>query len=72
MSVWIPISERNPSESGEYLVTCDFKGKRYVEIKEYFAQSNDWVGNNDEFLTRSGRKYTKVVAWMPLIKPYKD
>ena len=61
---WIPCSERLPEESRKYLVTVfDGIGKRTTSAP-YHRRSKSW--------TLTGRMaYWKVIAWMPLPKPYK-
>ena len=60
---WTPISERPPEESGTYTVTAyDGATKRVTYIK-YLKRLKQWE------LTGS-RAYWKVLAWMPLPKPY--
>jgi len=67
---WIPTSERLPEPEDEVLLTMDYKGRRYVEL------GNIWSDGTvhtylDEYLTPDGRKYRKVIAWMPLPEPWK-
>jgi len=59
---WIPCSERLPEESGLYIVTnvgrwVEPVGTRYYNIR---ADGGFW----------SGHPGHKVLAWMPLPKPY--
>ena len=56
--VWIPCSERLPSENGEYLI-CDDKGKIYEST--YFFGS--WLIRTSTL---------EVIAWQPLPTPYKS
>lgn len=63
---WIPVTERLPEKSGEYLVTyhpCywdDVESEILVGI-DTFRGKTTWAQ----------RKYQRVVAWMPLPEPYR-
>jgi len=59
---WIPCSERLPSEIGYYLVTTDGSHNSVIDIAEY----NDWETGELRWF-----KSSKVLAWMPLPKPWK-
>lgn len=62
---WIPVSERLPEESGEYLVTTKWKGSYsgavYIEtnMAEYRKKPKEW-------------DCVDVIAWMPLPQRYKE
>ncbi len=56
---WIPVSERLPEESGEYLITI--KDRTYLEISWFYPSNKEWSYRNAE-----------IIAWMPLPKPYKE
>ena len=63
---WIPVSERLPEESGDYLITfaLDIGAKNPVRevCKDYFCEfSEEWLYYGED-----------VTAWMPLPKPYKE
>ena len=62
---WIPVSERLPEASGTYQVTC-MDGRIYRSTYAKFqCKLKRWK------LT-GARSYWKVIAWMPLPKPYKE
>lgn len=62
---WIPVSERLPEASGTYQVTC-MDGRIYRSTYAKFqCKLKRWE------LT-GARSYWKVIAWMPLSKPYKE
>ena len=61
---WIPVSEKNPETTGEYLTTIkwrdDKNGYNYAVVKrDYFADVETW---NDSF----------VIAWQSIPQPYKE
>lgn len=76
---WIPVSERLPEESGEYLITWtgilgehgEKRTKPLLGIAEYeiYEPENyeDWITTENEF---EHYRDIKVSAWMPLSEPY--
>ena len=64
---WIPVTERLPEKSGEYLVTyhpCywdDVESEILVGV-DTFRGKTTWAK----------AKYQRVVAWMPLPEPYRE
>lgn len=61
----IPVSERLPEASGTYQATC-MDGRIYRSTYAKFqCKLKRWE------LT-GARSYWKVIAWMPLSKPYKE
>ena len=77
---WIPCSERMPNEYGEYMftwVTSYMPNKRFIGIAEYEV-TDEWDAINGRWNGRwlfdSYMKVypnVKVLAWMPLPKPWK-
>ena len=66
---WIPVSEGKLKGGSNVLVCFDFKGERTVEMATYYSNGK-FIGFNDEYLTKEGRKYRKAIAWMEKPKPY--
>ena len=60
-SEWIPCSERLPSERGWYLITV--QGMTRFADMDYYYKNSEW--------DNVSRKQ-KVIAWMPLPKPYRE
>ena len=61
---WIPCAERLPEKDGYYLVTTKWKsrylGDVYIDttMARYREKPKEWT-------------YNHVIAWMPLLHPYK-
>ena len=68
---WIPCKERLPKPEEEVLLTFDYKKRRYVETGNIWSDGTAHC-YADDYLTPDGRKYRKVVAWMPLPEPYRE
>ena len=63
---WIPWdSGRFPDDSGTYIVTAYDGAKERVTFAKYQKRLKRWE------LT-GARSYWRVLAWMPLPKPYKE
>lgn len=66
---WIPYSEKMPEESGFYMASV------YCEVtKESHCRSVWFTFDDDPYAEMEWRElpsYEKVVAWMPLLDPYK-
>lgn len=62
---WIPVSERLPETSGVCPVTCKDGRIYHSTYAKFQSKLKRWE------LT-GARSYWKVVAWMPLPKPYKE
>jgi hypothetical protein len=66
-SGWIPCSERVPKESGYYLVQTDGSHNSVIDIAEF---GRLWSKSCEDF-GWGWNKASRVIAWMPLPKPYK-
>ncbi len=64
---WIPVSERLPENSGNYLITYCLQDEIETQEAVYFKDEEEdkWFDITDIEITLA------VVAWMPLPKPYK-
>ena len=65
---WVPVSERLPSESDDYLCTIPLDAEEtYTEVltfhKGRFYEDDDELG---------ATFHDDVIAWMPLPEPYKE
>ena len=76
---WIPVSERLPELDGNYLLfgkvveddTEDIFIGMYDACAEEFGYWEDYYDRNTlGFLDSEFIEYNKVIAWMPLPKPY--
>ena len=84
MSEWIPVNERLPEESGEYLVRPsdgvleDYSDFSEVMIMPYDADCEAFGWWNEVYdpvtlgYVDSNFDEYEVVAWMPLPEPYKE
>lgn len=62
---WIPCSERLPEHGGRYLISVLDGTNRRTTVAPYLPRCKAW--------TMTGRMaYWKVIAWMPLPKPWKE
>lgn len=67
---WILCNERIPKSDENVLICFDFKGRRSVDLGCFWSDGSPHC-DSDEYLTPTGRKERKAVAWMDLPKPYK-
>lgn len=67
---WIPTSERQPEENGNYLafyLSGDETATLEFMMVDHCNAGGGWLHE------KSGRKpYKKVIAWMPLPKAYRE
>ena len=80
---WIPVSERLPEKRGDYLVTqkATFTDYVYISVVGYALNLYDVDEYDFADKKRSGwyeydsewgyRELDDVIAWMPLVEPYK-
>ena len=71
---WIPCSERQPTEDGEYITTVEDGEGMFVTSNDWRQDWKEWgflsyYGESDE---PTWRRVTNVVAWMPLPEPHKN
>ena len=63
---WIPVSERLPENSGNYLITYYYRDEIETQEAVYVeGEENKWYDTTDIEITLA------VIAWMPLPEPYK-
>jgi len=67
---WIPCSRELPKKDGQYNVTVKYE---HVDgYEDIYSEHGEWVdGHWDAGYGHCGR-VEKVLAWMPLPKPYAD
>lgn len=69
---WIPVTERLPKDSGEYLVTVtDVEDKSYLHTDiSWFAHPTDYDIEHGEW--RELMEDEEIIAWQPLPEPYEE
>ena len=73
-AVWIPTKDRMPDRSDMYLVTWEFMNHRQVILAWYARMDHNsnkcfhYVNDDGDDVSIEG----EVVAWMPIISPYKE
>ena len=70
---WIPCSERQPTEDGEYITTVEDGEGMFVTTTDWRQDWKEWgflsyYGAHDE---PAWRRVTNVVAWMELPEPWR-
>ena len=77
---WIPVTERLPKESDEYLLWGRFnEDEDYFRFIGYYDADSEAFGYPEAqydphtlgFLSDVFIEYLEVIAWMPLPQPYK-
>ena len=71
---WIPVTERLPGMDVDVLVTCEYKGKRIVDLGSLGSYADGvecWCLPSDEYAIGDYAINKKITAWMPLPEPYK-
>ena len=64
---WIPVSERLPNKSGDYLATIPLDAdETYVDVLTF--HKGRFYEDDDEW---GATYHDDVLAWMPLPEPYK-
>ena len=68
---WIPVSERLPKKSGQYLITVKYK---HVDgYEDIYAEHGEWsAGRWDMFCFGHCGEVEGIIAWMPLPEPYRE
>ena len=78
---WIPVSERLPKESGNYLIygkvvdyeeNCVFIGEYDSDYEKFGYKEDIYDSETLGFLDSEFCEYDKVIAWQPLPKPYEE
>lgn len=60
--VWIPVSERLPEKSGEYLTWVRYNNEEFMSIEEIDCEG----------ILKKWNFTGEVLAWMPLPEPYRE
>ena len=64
---WIPVTEKLPKDDEDILVTyIGEAGLSFIGIAWFDELNNTFVSQDNKF------KLSNVVAWMPLLEPYKE
>ena len=73
---WIPVTERTPTEDGEYITTVEDGEGIFTTSLDWRQDWKEWgflsyygVSDDDE---PAWRRVTNVLAWQPYPEPYKD
>lgn len=66
MNEWIPVVEKLPVSDGRFEVTIKGKGKRHVEMCNFYRKANEGRGKWGD----SSWEEPNVIAWKDRCKPY--
>lgn len=66
---WIPVSERLPEYSDNYLVFVD---DGYIDIGVYHSDKEEWSLCDAQGFYWAKDKKVSIVAWKPVPKPYES
>jgi hypothetical protein len=66
---WIPVSERLPEYSDNYLVFVD---DGYIDIGVYHSDKEEWSLCDAHGFYWAKDKRVGIIAWKPLPKPYES
>ena len=76
---WIPVTERLPEANGRYLVTRGLNACGAMWNRVYIINYSDLMGLKSERIWWDGNvgksdfeRIDNVIAWMPLVEPYKE
>ena len=78
---WIPVNERLPKESGNYLIygkvidyeeNCVFIGEYDSDYEKFGYKEDIHDSETLGFLDSEFCEYNKVITWQPLPKPYEE
>ena len=65
-SAWIPVSEKLPEESGEYIATYLTEYGLSSGVERFF-EGEGWEYDENRLGSKS-----KIIAWQPLPEPYQE
>lgn len=69
---WIPCSEHQPTEDGEYITTVEDGEGMFVTSNDWRQDWKQWgFWSVDEEYDEVWRRVTNVVAWMELPEPWR-
>lgn len=70
---WIPVSEKQPSQTGEYLATAEYYDGVIFTDKFGYTPTTDGGWYDPEEPNQTHIDWNKfIIAWKPLPEPYKE